>query len=260
MPAIPGMGGFNPTAGGVPTAPANNTATAKPPAPAPVAATPAPAPQAGWQGRMGNLQGQQAPPSMVGRPAVMPTQTTLPQYVPQGQPGYGQPQRDYTSAPIQQAPPQYGTGYMPQPPPQGRPGYDPGYMPQPPSQGRPGYMPQRPPTSLAPGGGYGASERRPGAPMQYGQRPRLDQLREQYNQRGKPTASRFNLGMNQMNTWQQRMSGGMRGNPQAPGMNEAMAEQRKLYGGGGAPQQAMPNPQGVNPGQSARGLMQRGYF
>jgi len=96
--------------------------------------------------------------------------------------------------------------------------------------------------------------------MQYGQMPQLNQLREQYNQRGKPTASRFNLGQNQMNTWQQRMYGGMRGRPQAPGMNDAMAEQRKLYGGGGAPQQAMPNPQGVNPGQSARGLMQRGYF
>lgn len=78
---------------------------------------------------------------------------------------------------------------------------------------------------------------------------------EQFNQRGMPTASRANLTPNQLDTWQQRIAGGMRGNPnphmpqwvqqrnlqnvQPKGGNPYMA---RLGGAGGQPPQGYANP------------------
>ena len=54
------------------------------------------------------------------------------------------------------------------------------------------------------------------------QQQAMGQMQERFNQRGRPVASRANLLGNQQNTWQQRMAGGMRGNPQAAPMPQRM--------------------------------------
>ena len=204
------------------------------------------------------------------RPSPINRTAGRPMAFPQGRPPMPQIGR-----PVQQAPAQnYGKSMLLQPAQQANPVPAPAqygrlpprqqYAPSP-QQGRP--MPEQlnaPPQQANPVP-YGQVPRQPyqpppnpyaRPPMPQPGAPQHNPMAK-FNQQGRPIASRANLLPNQMNTWQQRFNGAKGG--RATGQPAAMSRMRQLYGGGGAPVAAMPNPATAQPGQSARGLMASPY-